>query len=720
MAVKIPEPTLSGPSSDPGRAPSPSTAKTLPPSMAQEVNEMNRRLLCARKAWDDTPTTWSDPGTTTTTLPGPPLSGADTTVSTIKEVQSATEEVTVASSTATSEKLVVTSAETISKPPEEKTVGNFNTKRSEQQVCKVKPQQQVLPEENKTYQVSAQSSSIQNRERQNVVSKFNSYVLPNDRTGLYESTYNDPLRQQQSNPALNFHSLNHVRSLDNSTSSISQPRDYLQPVGNVYQNNIQVSQNQFWQVVSSPTVQNVKNPAYQTHNQGSLFTAPGSLASSHLMLQYGSSFTPQRNGSSLPNQHMSVMQVNQAQQAATTGRVVGMLSTANNPQQVRRDQQHYAGIQGTSETLLNSGAQMALLLDANQALSSQHITPQQRSDMMKHIHAKPFEPNSQTPPLMQSPPVIAQPSAPPHAPAQPIVPTVFSQPVSSVTSHHLQNVTRFQSQPLLQQPQRQGSVRQVPHQNQLVAPVRPRSIQGHSLTAVSPPTSLSNQDPAIFPFDPIPLAKTLGIKPTRPLTQNTSNLQHMQMSPIFSNQYLHIQPQAQRNLQNRALTVTLQNRAQPGPGPIQRPSHNQGLNATQPVTKVVYPTAATQPVNNSSIDGEFRKNQRQKMLDDTKKYFQQEQQDKSSDTPPEKPIADEKSQTPSNLSKHDKLILPTNMKDPSKKYDYKKNNQRNSSTENYKTRNSRHKPRNDTAKSMKQPNDATQVTSNKQPSSHVS
>jgi len=462
------------------------------------------------------------------------------------------------------------------------------------------------------------------------------------------------------------------------------------------------------------------------------------------MMQYGNAYQNQRNISNVQNvgvQNVGVLQMpQQHQQNAAAGRMINMPN--GNNQQLRRDQQFH-GLQPNSDSILNSGAQMALLLDPNNpnALASSHITAQQRSDLVKHVHAKPFEPTSATPPLMQSPPVMGQQSMGQHPiHSRQIIPTVFCQPGTASTAHHIQNISRY-SQPLIQQTpqQRQATIQPMQQQNQMVAPVRPRSVHGHSLSSVSPSATMNTSANSMSSFDAnIALfAKNLSMK-SQLGGANAVNLQQLHVSPLLNSQYTHGlqlhqqqqpgQQQGQRNPVNHALNATLQSRTSTGLGPIQRPTQiaHQMAQSKQPFVS----TGSSA----SSGDGDFRKSQRQKMLEDTKKYFQKQDERVSTSTEQQQVIVDPSVKqekqisigtTDPNLAKHDKYILPAATKDSARKYEMKKNQRSAAAASNDQFRNRNYSRRqqpsqptaNDTSKtSSKQPSASSTTNDNLNPS----
>lgn len=651
LAVKIPEPTLAGPASDPGRVPS--------PSIAQEMNNLNLRLLSAKKAWDDLPST-SDTAVSSSTF----------SVVSTSSIQSQPVQVSSNLPSPTKSEPVVHTIANVKKA-EEKVPSSANTfvaKRSEQQVCKVKPQQQLPQEESKNFQPASHHSNQIHRREMTSTSKYTSYVLPIDRSlqqnALYTSDarYSEQLRNQANQP-LNFQSLNQVRSVDNSVSPLSNQLLSSFPLGSIYgTTQLQQSQNPTlaWQVVSTANVPTAKTlTAYQDPNQASLFTSAGSLGSSpFIMQQYETNFSQQRNASTMHRQPLNVLPVPQQQQAQNNAaQPASMVIPTNSQNHMRRQAQRYHGI----------GA------DPNQMAMISQAMNNQRSDMIKHVNAKPFEPTSQTPPLVQSPPVMAQQSVQSLHQHQQVIQSAYNQPTSVARPQYVQNMTRYSSQPVLQQ--RQHNVQPL-QQNPLVASVRPQPVQGRLLTG-SQPAPNQNRVTNVSPFDP-----TLGILNTLGMKTNNLQIHLSQQQRSINNQIaqqaMQQQNQPQQYQQRTGLRVAnvQQNRTN-GLGPIQRPATHVLHNQVPNHTVKTYSAPAVQPA--ASLPGvDFKNIQRKKMLEDTKRYFETEQKSVPHPTDPDKVLIDEKSETTPitnpNLSKHDKFILPESTKEL-KRFDFNKKSQ---------------------------------------------
>lgn len=715
LAVKIPEPSPPGPSSDPGRGLSPPNIdKNIMPSVTQEMNkemdEMSRRLLNARRAWEDTPTTWSDTTSVVSSSAAPdvvPVAPVDTAPpSTIID------DTTIPGSPSKTESSVSDPIETHQKSNEDKvsvSSGVFSNKRTEQQVCKVKPQQQIPSEESKPYQGSRPTRPL-SAQRTNSGQKYGSYGIPidctlqqNNRT-LYtsESVYGSEQHRSQNNHALNFQSLAPGRSISTSVSHSQQRNDMILSslqVGNMYSaNTLQVSQSQFLAWPVTPTVQPTKTVSYQTYSQGSSFTSPVCIAAnSPVIMQYGTtSFPPQRSSSDIQrqHQHVNLMPLQQHQPAQQGGRLVSMLPSRGGSH-MRRNQQYHP-IRSASDGHLVNPNQMPLMLEptaaasnlnhpqpqmsrqqqlSNQQISVQPISThqlhgQQRSDLMKHVHAKPFEPTSQTPPLMQSPPVAAPSSLslqPLHqhqsqqqSPQQqpPLGPSVFNQSASITHQEHVQNIHNY-SQPMIQ---RQHNVQHMQHQSPLVASVRPRSIQEHTHSNGNASIPLGTQDRLnnISPFSTPFLANNVNYK------GRTSRVNLQVAVPQQFTQHALQTGHGPSRSPTMALNLVS------GLGPIQRPQVHQPAPVGHDKSYMIDRGVAS--------DGAFKQTQRQKMLEDTKKYFEQDQKallnegEKAIAASEEKPVS---SVAPSiskiDLSKHSKVVLQNVKENNGKKFDYKKN-----------------------------------------------
>lgn len=705
LAVKIPEPTLSGPSSDPGRGPSPGLTKS-PPNMSQEMTDLNLRLFNARTVWDNPSMNWSESSAS---------SAVTAHVSSLTSVANISDQSMDKNMPGSPTKRDSSTAPSVDVPKksEEKSssVPSFG-KRSEQQICKVKPQQQLPSDDTKGFQVSSHQTLTSSRNNIAPTTKYASYILPVERqlqqNTLYATDYNDQLRSQ-AGQALNFQSLNQVRSVDASVSPMSQQLLSSFPAaGSIYNTALQGSQNQMlaWQVVSTPSVQPKTIAAYPTGSPGSLFTSAGSISNSQFILPYGTNFQAQRTASNLQRQQVGMVQVQQPQhQSSQHARVVGMMS-ANNASQLHHNQQY--GLRSTSDPHLNNTSHITLMLDPTSVISqSQQLSSQQRSDLMKHVHAKPFEPTSQTPPLIQSPP-IAQQQLQPHRQQQQIITTVFGQS-NTARSNYVQNM-RY-SQPLLHQ--RQHNVQPIQQPSPLVAPIRPRTVQGHAPPTDNSSIGLGHQDPVINTFDQGTLgifANSMALK-NRPILHN--NGMQMQINPrVMNNQYNHVINPAQLRNGPRVQNA-VQNRTN-GPGPIQRPvqGHNQPL--------LMHPVPKQHITSTSAADADFKKIQRQKMLQDTKRYFAQEQNPEKiveKSVKEEKPVS---SSTDSSLAKHDKYILPDQHND-SKKSDYNKKGSRSSNADQYKGRNRKNvtSVKNGASSGTKKADGSTPSQQNKRPSEKI-
>ena len=726
LVVDIPEPTLSGPSSDPGRAPSPTSQKVgQVPSMELE-NEMNRRLFNTRKVWENSTglSNWSSAdspvvsnvSSTPHDIVSSVMVSSSRDSSNVSVSKSENGETPVSPSKCSTDAPVVSTTEhSINKAAEEKSsvAPGFATtsKRPEQQVCKVKPQQQ-MPQADETKRLHnstgvqlANNQRVNNMESMIPNSKYASFIRPdrpNSQSALYTSSdrqYPDQLRLQS------FQSLhNHVRSVDQPGSSINQQqqRDLLLSslqVGNLYNTSLQGSQNVVaWPVVTPPNLQQqqqqnapqqTKALAYQTTNfRTSLFTSP-SLGSSVMMHD---SFSSQRSTGNIQRQQVGLVQLPQQQQqqhqssSQTSSGMIGVIppsaaqgrTVRRDQHQVQQQQQHYRSLHSDMQ-LPNNHMALLLTQGSNTLLQQQQQQQQQQmnaaalaqqqqinTDLTKHVNAKPFEPTTQTPPLVQSPPVVQQSVAHPQ---QQIMSTMFRHSTSTHTigGNH-QNMMNRQNQQIIQQQQhhqhqqqqsqqRQGHIQPLQQQhhqqhhqqqqhNPLIASIRPRSV-AQLPTHSSPQSSLPSQDRTTnIPYNQTNLT-AMVVNPVggrrqvaAPPPPQGHNLQHhMQQIPTqvlptnMQNHYLqnalsqHMQQQQQQS-RNLARAPGMPPNRSAIPGPIQRPSQvaTNHMNFTSALPAPPPPQSTT---TSSGGEVDFKKIQRQKMLEDTKKYFQQEQKSTS-------------------------------------------------------------------------------------------
>jgi len=350
----------------------------------------------------------------------------------------------------------------------------------------------------------------------------------------------------------------------------------------------------------------------------------------------------------------------------------------------------------------SSGNQLPLMMGAQQQMMGGHQLDEngQRSDLTKHVNAKPFEPtsSSRTPPLMQSPPVMQ---------SQPIYPTQhLSAPQQQQTSQQSSTQSYMHSQ-LPRQPfssssagsqqQQQNHSHSHSHQQShqtgqqphtLVASVRPRSIQNRNMTSPSPPTSglphnnnLHQNGPAshhqqpqqqpsatgsasgmrtVSPIDPslAMIASVLGYKSQGAMTQSMqqaaqqqqhrfhhpssagpSQLPQMPQAPAAPTRQYSVRPTShQMQQQNSRPRIS-------APGPIQRPTH---LLANPPSVIGAPPQRSSSHTSNHHVPSllsatksnsapaisatpqsavaapqtVFHSLERQRMIEETKRYFQ--------------------------------------------------------------------------------------------------
>lgn len=642
LVVKIPEPTLSGPSSDPGRTPSP-TNKGQAPSMDHEMNEMNRKLFNTRKVWESTPSdnqvavVSSITVTSSSEENAVPVSIIDT-----KQPASPTKSLP--------DTVPISSAADLSKSAEEKPsiAPGFSSvpKRSEQQICKVKPQQQQPAHNEDAARLNQAKVSIDrtiNVPSPLSTSKYASYTLPNRHNTLYantESAYGEPFRS----PNNQFASLgNQVRSSPHSASTIAQhQRDAMLSLqlGNLYGTSNPLLT---WQMIPSSSIpqatpqasqQQPKTVAYPAPN-ASLFTSQSPLTSNQLLMQYDTNFDLQRSSTPLQRQPVNILPLHQQQQqqqtqqhaVSQTNALVGMIPTtaALNPSQrpLRKDQLY--------RNLNPESAQnMAFLLNHNTVLQ-QHLAAQQaqNTDLTKHVNAKPFEPTTQAQaPLIQSQPVM-QPTMP-IAQQQQLVNTIYRPSSAANAPRQVQNINRQQMLPTQQRQNIPSSMRHQP--NQLIASVRPRPVQ-----PMNHPNSISRSQMNVsdrMAGMTIQYPKN-NMQPSLPNSRRQGPIGQVAnlSSQALPNPYVHTSGMQQRTNPRNLNMPSL-------PGPIQRPSQSDQVHhmnyaslqpkQTQAVQQQQQPIVQQSPIVNDS--GDFKKIQRQKMLEDTKKYFQEQQQQQHNTT----------------------------------------------------------------------------------------
>lgn len=696
LAVKIPQPTLSGPSSDPGRAPSPTSSKIQAPSMDREMNEMNRRLLNTRRVWEVS--SWSETQGTDSQLVA--SSSSIGGVATIKDVEKKAAPMREISnepsspSKASAEITPTTSSTNVdsSKAGDEKPVTTgFNniSKRPEQQVCKVKPQQQQPVA--LTQQASADSDVIRlpqaksSTDRSNLgigsQSPLSEFMLQRQ---LYASSTGDnsayATESFRSQPTNQFASLSSGQ-VSHSTTALSQHALSSLHVGNIYGSPMT------WQMMPTSSSMQQQSQGQQqgstlqqqqqakTHityptapNHASLFTSSslgGAAGNTSMIMQYDSTFD-QRNNTNIQRQPISIVPIPQQQQQQSphlnqqqaTGPIGMLPNSATGGRPAMRRDQLYRSVpsEQLAAMLLNQSNTAGLPLHQQHLIAQQQA--QQNTDLTKHVNAKPFEPTTQgsAPPLIANTPIMQQSMQ--HMQQQQMVSTTVFRPNSAHSNHlgtvgpprqhHVQATHNQQQrlQSLIQANQQQRQNIQATQQQHapLVANVMPRQAQPMNLAAAKQQSadrspnfqqqqqhySKANTSHHHHPNMNPPSMNALNAR-------RQQHMNHAQQIPMSNqsipNHFNVQQQQQQRSHQQRVATAAGMN----FPSPIQRPSPIATSVLQQQQQHGNYSTLQQQqqqPLSHQSLPPQqqqppvtdFKKIQRQKMLADTKKYFQQQQE----------------------------------------------------------------------------------------------
>lgn len=682
LAVKIPQPTLSGPSSDPGRAPSPTSSKIQAPSMDREMNEMNRRLLNTRRVWEAT--SWTETQSSDAQLVASSSSiGGVATVKDVEKKATPMREISnepSSPSKVSSEITPTTSSTNVdsSKARDEKpvTTGFSNIpKRPEQQVCKVKPQQQQpvamaqqASTDNDVIRLPQTKSSADRNLGIGSQSPLSEFMLQRQ-SALFASSAGDnsvyATESFRSQPTNQFASLSSGQ-VSHSVSALSQHTLSSLHVGNLYGSPMT------WQMMPTSSSMQQQSQGQQgsalqqqqqakTHityptapNHASLFTSPslGGAGNTSLIMPYDSTFD-QRNNSNMQRQPISIVPIPQQQQQSphpnqqSSGliNIPPTVSGTGGRPTMRRDHLYRSVPSEQLAMLMNQTNTAGLPLHQQHLIAQHQQQTQQNTDLTKHVNAKPFEPTTQasTPPLIANTPIMQQ--SMPHMQQQQMVSTVFRPgsahsnhlgTVGPPRQHHVQALSNHNQQ---RQQQQQQSLMQAHQQRQnmqatqqqhapLVANVMPRQAQPMNLAATKqqPADRLSNfqqqqqhyskANTSLHHHHPNMNALNSRRQPPMSHVQQISN----QSIPTHFN----IQQQQQRSHQQRVATAAA---GMNFPSPIQRPSalQQQQHGNYSPLQQQPLPPQQSiqqqpQPVT------DFKKIQRQKMLADTKKYFQQQQE----------------------------------------------------------------------------------------------
>ena len=681
LAVKIPQPTLSGPSSDPGRAPSPTSSKIQAPSMDREMNEMNRRLLNTRRVWEVS--SWSE-----AQGPDPQLVASSSSiggVTTVKDVEKKAAPMREISNEPSSPSKVsaditpTTSSNNIdsSKAGDEKPITTgFNniSKRPEQQVCKVKPQQQQPAA--MTQQASADNDVIRLPQAKSsadhnlgIGSQISELMMQRQSALYASSTGGDnsvyATESFRSQPTNQFASLSNGQA-SHSTTALSQHALSSLQVGNLYGSPMT------WMMPTSSSMQQQQQA--KTHityptapNHASLFASSslgGAGNTSALIMQFD-----QRNNSNMQRQPISIVPIpqqqqsphpNQQQASGPISMLPNNVSATGSRPAMRRDQL-YRNVpsEQLAAMLLNQTNTAGLPLHHQQLIAQQQQQQaQQNTDLTKHVNAKPFEPTTQgsAPPLIANTPIMQQ-SMQHMQQQQQMVSTVYRP--NSAHSNHLGTVGPPRQHPVQalsnhnqrQQQQQQQSLMQAHQQRQnmqatqqqhtpLVANVMPRQGQPMNLAAAKQSADRSPN----FQQQHYSKANTThhhhhpNMNPQNMNSINSRRQQHMnqhvQQMPMSSQSVSNHFNVQQRSHQQRAATAAAA--GMNFPSPIQRPSPiapsalqqhgNYSTLQQQPLPQQSLPLQQSIQQQQPQPVTDFKKIQRQKMLADTKKYFQQHQE----------------------------------------------------------------------------------------------
>ena len=695
LAVKIPQPTLSGPSSDPGRAPSPTSSKAQAPSMDREMNEMNRRLLNTRRVWETLSWSETQGSSSDTQVVVSSSIGGVTVAKNVEKKAAPLREISNEPSSPSKASVEITpitsstNCDSLKARDEKPVATGFNNlaKRPEQQVCKVKPQQQQPVA--MTQQSSVDVDVIRLTQTQSSTDRnlgigshgpLSKFMLPRQSALYASSGDNSPYAAEsfRSPPISQFASLG--SSQVSHSAALSQHALSSLQVGNLYGSGMT------WQMMPSSSMQQqsqgqqqgstIQQQQPKTHityptapNHGSLFTSSASLgaANTSLIMQYDSNFDHQRTNSNMQRQPISIVPLPQHQQSQHPNQqgngLIGMLPNtvaATGRQAMRRDQL-YRNVSSDHLAMLLNQTNTAGLPQHQQ----HHLLAQQQqaqnTDLTKHVNAKPFEPTTQNPggPLIANPPIMQQSM---HMQQQ-MVSTIFRPAAQSnqlgtvghSRQHHVQSMPSHQQQQQQQQQslvslsqQRQNMQLTQQHHAPLVAPVIPRQAQPMNMTAKQ---QLTDRSPNFQQQQQQHYSKTSHHHHQSMATLNSRRQQpmsHVQQLPMSSQSMpnhfnIQQQQQQQRSHQQRVVTAGMN-----FPSPIQRPSQipppmlqQQQQHGNYSALQQQQLQPPQQPPPPPVTD--FKKIQRQKMLADTKNYFkQQEQQHTPSSTSTDKEKADEK------------------------------------------------------------------------------
>ena len=705
LVVEIHPPGPKGPSSDPGKGP----VMTAPNSMSQEVNKMSMKVLSAKVLWDMPPsvsevmseasgslTTWSGKEQTVVT---------STVVTTSAVVESEKVENSAIKEHGVPTPVAVVTAQVNSKseddlpnevPSDPALISKKTTIEQQNNVCKVKPQQKQQQQGadgkqvmapfthnqlfnpqfalQQPYAVSVQTSASHSK------LQHQPYMLSLERAdgaGVYP-------RERAVGEVPNHHAQPHgpvgLQQVRPASPLSHQQQDVLQPnvmLGNIYstpalQGN---QQNTLLWPISRHGMQPATTLSYMSQTpepQQDLLSSPATFSSTPLYMTYDQSnssvFSAQRLNSQL-HQNPPVGLVLQQPQLRTASLLNVMQANQNS--------------KGSSVFSMSSSP------NPFQQASELQLAGMSQSDLTKHVHAKPFQPSSRTPPGGQSSQMgnehqahflshqhakfsninklIGQP-LPLHQHSQHPGAEQHSsslslsekrpllqhggqqiQQQSHILSSHQQAASQHtagphQIRPLaLQQSSLQPSspyIHQHTFTNGRIASVGPRSVQGKTASSAAS-VQAQNRLGSMSPIDQ-------NMHFIHTAMSSVKGIAHPQHTSLISNtpgnNLVQVLPQSQslqgsqpQNLPFTARPSTQMQKYQRAvPGPIQRPvrptSQVAAVSASsrpkQPVTPMVK-TSDLNPIAKASVlpgqGNTFRNEEYQKMIEATKKYFAAQQ-----------------------------------------------------------------------------------------------
>lgn len=423
LAVEVHPPGPSkGPSSDPGITKGP--GMPVQNSMSQEVNEMSKKVLSLKSLWE-TPSlpevitesstshaTWKSKDSTVVT---------STVVTTTATTESEQRDSGIVKDQVASTPVAIVTAQGMGSKNEAELesssdpgmISKKTTSEQQNNVCKVKPQQkqqqqqltedkQMLPSFSHSQLFPSQFPLQQPYALSMPPSSSQPYIIPLER-GDGGSIYP---HERSVGDVTNHHTQPHTAvglQQVRSASPLSHQQDVLQQ--NVLHSSIyntsalQGSQQNtlLWPVVSRHGIQPATSLSYMSHPQShhdpaqDLLSSSATLSSTPLYMTYdqtsSSVFSAQRINSQLP-QNPQVGLVLQQPHLRSASLLNVMQANQNNKD--------------------NSIFSMSPSPNPFQQTSDLQLMGMTQSDLMKHVHAKPFQPSSRTPPGGQTPQIFNQ------------------------------------------------------------------------------------------------------------------------------------------------------------------------------------------------------------------------------------------------------------------------------------------------------------------------